>query len=186
VLEALAGYGCCWYRPEGTPWDSCCGGRWLCATPCWPSAVWKRCSPSLFTASAGPSAARTRGREASTAHSPDGLGDDWPEDVSTDWCARFVDFLENSDGMAGWTAARRSSSDAADGGAETVVASAKNNGRDQQADDKDGRAFNRKRRRDPSEMAALRTPDTLASSNMPPTAWARPPSDQPSPHVQGS
>lgn len=46
---------------------------------------------------------------------PDGLGDDWPELVtSTDWCERF-DFLENIDGIAGasFVAARSSSWDAA-------------------------------------------------------------------------
>jgi hypothetical protein len=36
-----------------------------------------------------------------TAHLPDGFGDDWPEDWSTDWCERFV-FLENIEGIAGW------------------------------------------------------------------------------------
>jgi hypothetical protein len=47
-----------------------------------------------------------------TANLPDGFGDDWPEEASTDWCERF-DFLENIEGIAGTLAAWSSSWDAA-------------------------------------------------------------------------
>jgi hypothetical protein len=66
VLEVRAGYaGCCWcWYGAGAPPGTSGGGRWLCATPCWPS-VWKR---SLFTASAGSSAAHARTGGPISAH----------------------------------------------------------------------------------------------------------------------
>jgi hypothetical protein len=66
---------------------------------------------------------RTRAHGRPNLISPDGFGDDWPDELSTDWCERLVLFLEKSEGMAEWAATRSSSGDAASwrwrGGAET-------------------------------------------------------------------
>jgi hypothetical protein len=58
------------------------------------------------------------------------LGDECPEDVSTDWCERFC-FLENIDGIASrGREAPPGKLQEGVGGAETTMASAKNNDSD--------------------------------------------------------
>jgi hypothetical protein len=100
------------------------------------------------------------------AHSPDGFGDDGPEEWSTDGCERFVLFLEKSEGMAGGRP--RDAPPVTlqlDGGVGTAVAARKTErprSANQQAGTRMGEALNRKGRAEPARTAALRTSDTLA------------------------